>query len=173
MNTKLFIKKSTSLLGLQVITTLFLVELAGTLASVGLLVMGANRLWDSAIIGGIIALHVVAFIALVVMELGITLNWASNTTYIHGHHLIVIHNLMDRVEKMYELTNLRTVHIKQTWLGKQFKYGDIHLTFSTAGLQFKVTLLGIHDPGSYERTFEMFMEQESGPTYAPLATAPM
>jgi uncharacterized membrane protein YdbT with pleckstrin-like domain len=59
---------------------------------------------------------------------------------------------MNCVEKIYDLDIVRSVSIRQSWLGKIFRYGTVNVEISASGgYTDRATLAGVSDPQQYEK----------------------
>jgi uncharacterized membrane protein YdbT with pleckstrin-like domain len=75
----------------------------------------------------------------------------SVTRYISGYKLTVFRGLVSQSEKVYDLNQLKNIEIRQTWLGRNLHYGDIHLTLTSSGFSEIVILENVQDSRKYER----------------------
>ncbi len=92
--------------------------------------------------------------------LQITLSWSYNMYYLlnNGKHLIKRTGIMNIKEDVYEMDNVRSITVNQSWLGRIFHYGDLSLkTSASGGYQVLVTMMGIHEPSKYEERIKKCM----------------
>lgn len=109
------------------------------------------------IIVTLVMLLVIRF-AIVMLVLGkMASNWAEVGYYITDRAIIVRRGLANVFENTYELSNIRHVYMFQDFLGRMYDYGQIQLIIATMGLEEKVRLTDIKDPGHYKTLFEKYL----------------
>jgi len=89
----------------------------------------------------------------------VVLHRTSDEYYMSGNHLIVYKGIFHLDEKVYELYQIQSVRLYQTFIGKIFHYGDVVLHFGSRGFTEIVTLRGIADPKKYQRIFRESIPQ--------------
>jgi uncharacterized membrane protein YdbT with pleckstrin-like domain len=156
-----FMRGSILLLSIRVFCWMFLVEtlyagvLFGLTRSPGLIpeAIAFNVLW---------ALHTVKFVFLVVVTLKLVTDWATTTYYLANHHLVKYHGIFEVDEAIYELQSLKSLHLKESIVGRLLNYGDIYLTLSSSGYREDVVLCGISHARRYERVLRDYLKQNAG-----------
>lgn len=108
--------------------------------------------------------------AMVYIVLYLILGWTNTHYYLAGHYLVKKEGVINTSEKTYELRYLRSVVVKQSWIGQMLNYGDMELLISEAGLRDDVRILFVANPRRYEQIFKQYLGQTPGdPTPPPPA----
>ncbi len=78
--------------------------------------------------------------------------WVGNSYQITDKHLVHREGIMNSSEKIYDLNIIRSISNEQTWLGKIFHYGTVHVEISASGgYSDQVALIGVNNPEQYEK----------------------
>jgi uncharacterized membrane protein YdbT with pleckstrin-like domain len=160
MDREVKINRSAVPLTLQVVAAIVLIKLFASVITTALLVF-TNRVMTGWIVLGLGFLSLVEIIMLGVVLVNMTIHWLGRKYELRGRHLAVTEQFITVNEKMYELTNLRSVDLKQSWFGRYFKYGDIELAFAMPGEPLTVTLYDVHLPQKTESIFEAILDENS------------
>lgn len=77
--------------------------------------------------------------------------WAGISYFITRKHVIKRVGIINNREEIFHFDNIRSITVKQLFLGKIFNYGDIEIKVSASGgYQGDVILSGIAKPNEYE-----------------------
>lgn len=87
--------------------------------------------------------------------------WAITQYYLSQHQLIKYVGFLHTDEKFYELGDIRSIELEQSWLGKLVNYGTITINFSSSGFHEVVRMNGIYEPKKYERILRQFLVHDS------------
>lgn len=93
--------------------------------------------------------------ALVIQMFG---DWAGRAYYLSGHHLIEQLGLVNITETTYELSQVKSVIVKQSWLARRFNYGTILLSFAGGDKEKVLTLRDINNPMVYKQYFDEHLQ---------------
>ena len=148
------VQGSTVLLLLQVFWLIFFFETS--YAFLLIIAMGAN-LNQQYIFGSLVffwAIHTIKFLFEAILLLRLVGENMASQTYITETKLIVYSGIFSQTEKVYDLTKLRTIEVRETWIGRNLGYGMLHLIIASSGLAEEVWLPGIADPRKYERLIQ-------------------
>lgn len=82
----------------------------------------------------------------------IVFRWVGNSYHITAKHLVRHEGIVNCIEKIYDLDIIRSVSIRQSVLGKIFRYGTVNIDISASGgYTDQVTLFGVNNPQQYEK----------------------
>lgn len=158
------IRESVIPLSLQIFTALFIINgLYAVILATFLLEGTAISTNPEISIVFLWVLHSVSFVLQVIAVLRLTLTWATTNYYVTGKHLIRTKGIMIADEDVYDLNSLRSVHIHESWLGRLFNFGDIHLLVAASGYREEVKIDGIANPREYERYFRNHLQDAKQP----------
>lgn len=77
--------------------------------------------------------------------------WEGISYFITKKHIIKRVGIFNSKEEIFHFENIRTITVKQSFLGKILHYGDIELkTSASGGYQEELVLVAINDPYKYE-----------------------
>lgn len=94
---------------------------------------------------------------LVAVTLKMAIDWVPDNYQITERQLIKHKGIASKVDKVYELANIRHVSVNESFMGRQLEYGDISLLIATAGLNEKIVLSDIKDPHHFEDIFKDYL----------------
>jgi hypothetical protein len=80
--------------------------------------------------------------------------------YLSEHQLISYVGLISIEEKFFELSDMKSIVLEQSIIGKLFNYGSLVVEFSSSGFHEKVYLYGIHDPKKYEHILRTSLDEQ-------------
>jgi uncharacterized membrane protein YdbT with pleckstrin-like domain len=104
--------------------------------------------------------HTLKFILEIYVLLRIVAEALTTQYYINDNKLIKYEGIFDQTESMHDLTLLKNIEVEQTWTGRHFHYGNLHITLASSGFKEEVILRGVNDPRKYERIFQTFITKE-------------
>jgi len=77
--------------------------------------------------------------------------------YLVNHELARFSGWVHFDENVYDLRNLQTAKVGQSWLGRLFDYGDIYLTLTAAGYTQHVWMFAVQEPKKHEALISQFV----------------
>lgn len=96
-------------------------------------------------------LHIFKSILQIFFIVTIVMHWIGKSYYIAEKHLIKREGIFSIREKIYDLNNIRSVTVNQSFLGKFFHFGDVLIETSAAGgYMDKILVSGIAKPENFE-----------------------
>lgn len=156
-----FLRGSILLLGLRVFWWMFTVDALYAGILYFFMQYGLN-ISESVTFTILWVLHLAKFLLLLWVVLKLSMDWATRTYYLAGHHLVRYHGILEVDEAIYELQSLKSLHLKESIIGRLLNYGDIYLTLSSSGYREDVVLRGISHARRYERVLRDYLEQNAG-----------
>lgn len=121
---------------------------------------GLNNLheWHSSYIIALVLFALVNLGMLSAIVLQLFAAWAGRNYYLIGHHLIERLGILNITEITHELSQVKSVVARQTWLGRRFNFGTIQLSFAGAGGDKEVVIKDITDPNTYKKYFDEHLQ---------------
>ena len=96
-------------------------------------------------------LHITKTIFHIALTLFIVFRWVNRTYQIDEKQLIKKEGLFSISEKIFDLNNIRSITVHQSFLGKLFHFGDVTIeTSASGGYQNKIIVSGIANPEIFE-----------------------
>lgn len=100
-------------------------------------------------------LHIGKTLTHVSLTLFIVMRWVKRTYRIEEQLLVKQEGMFSVSEKVYDLSNVRSVSIRQSFLGKMFHYGNVTFeTSASGGYKDNITVSGIADPQQFAQALE-------------------
>lgn len=152
------LQPSVAVILLRLLATLFLLDTVMALIIAGFFALNNVHEWHSAYIMFILLVHIVKYLLMTVVAVQLFANWASRAYYIHGHHLIEHLGLVNITETTYELSQIKSIVVHQSWLGRKFNFGTIQLSLAGGGETKGLTLRNITNPVRYKKYFDQHMQ---------------
>jgi len=94
---------------------------------------------------------------LIALILRASTSWTSQSYYLTERQLIHRTGIANIDEKVYELDNIRHVHLIQDALGRQFDFGHLELLVATAGLTETIRLSDLKNPEHFKNIFTNYL----------------
>lgn len=142
---------------LRLLGVLFLFDAIYSLLLLGFFGLNNAHEWHDSYIGLLWAANLVKYILVSATVMKLFAEWAGRAYYLSGHHLIERLGLINTTETTYELSQVKSVVLTQTWLGHRFDYGTIKLAFAGTGGSKDVKLRDIHNPNAYKDYFDQHL----------------
>lgn len=142
---------------LRLLGVLLLFDAVYSLLLLGFFGLNNAHEWHNSYIGLLWVLNIVKYVVISGAVVKLFADWTGRAYYLSGHHLIERLGLINTTETTYELSQVKSVVLSQTWLGHRFNYGTIKLTFAGAGGSQDVRLRDIHNPNSYKDYFDQHL----------------
>ena len=96
-------------------------------------------------------LHIAKSVIQIFFVITIVFYWISKSYYVVEKHLIKRQGIFSVKEKIYDLGNIRSITVNQSFLGRFFHFGDIVIETSAAGgYMDKILVSGISNPENFE-----------------------
>lgn len=151
------IRRSVVLLGARIFLVLFIADsIYGLLlAALAFGYIPANLVSSYAVLLWII--HTLKSFLIIYLILYLVLKWISTIYYISEEHLIRQRGVLNIKENLYQLQDIEAVSMNQSWLGRLFNFGDVHITFMIARQKEEVELYATNSPQKYERLFSHYV----------------
>jgi membrane protein YdbS with pleckstrin-like domain len=143
---------------LRLLAALFMLDLIYSVLILGFLGLTNLHEWHTPYVILLLFVNVAKYLLITIVVVRLFADWAGRTYYLTGHHLIQKLGLINITETTFELSQLKSIVIKQGWLGRRFNFGTIKLTFAAYGDQQSVTLREINNPYRYKKHFDNYLE---------------
>ncbi len=143
---------------LRLLAVLFMIDTIYALLILGFMGLDNVHDWHTPYIAFLWLAHTLKFVLIAMVVIRLFADWAGRTYYLSGHHLIQKLGLVNITETTFELSQLKSLTVKQGWLGRRFNFGTVGLTFSAYGDQQSVTLREINNPYRYKKYFDDYLE---------------
>lgn len=147
-------RQSSYFMTFEVATTVFMIETAYALIFLSsfLLNLGSESMKIFVLV--LWALHAVKFFILVFYLMQILTRYLSGSYLITSKHLYVQRGILEADEEIYDLDQIRSVSLHQSWWGRRFHYGTIRLKMGARGLEKELEFSAISNPHKYTRIFK-------------------
>lgn len=84
--------------------------------------------------------------------------------YISEHQLISYVGLINTEEKFFEFTDMKSIKLRQSAIGRLLNFGSLIVEFSSSGFHEKVYLYGVHNPKKYEHILREYLKEQPAST---------
>jgi len=151
------IRRNIVILGIRMFLVIFL---ADTLYAGLLMVMAFGYLpseWSISYVVLLWIVHTVKNILLTYLLISLVIGWISTLYFVAAGHLIRQRGVLHIKESVFQLTDIESVMLNQSWLGRIFDFGDVTITFVVARQREEVILYAINHPQRYEQLFSQFV----------------
>lgn len=142
----------------RVLGTIFLLDTVYSLIILGFFSLNDIHDWHNPYILLLWLANIAKYLIITVMVIKLFMQWAGRAYYMRGHHLIERIGLVNITETTHELSQVKSVIVRQTWLGRRFNYGTIKLSFAGSGGVEEVILRDITNPTRYKKYFDQHMQ---------------
>lgn len=142
----------------KLIATTFMLDTAYGLLLLGFFGLGNFHDWHNSYIYGLVLTHIAKYILISLVMIKLFIDWTSRAYYLSGHHLIEIIGLVNTTETTHELSQVKEVVLKRSWLGRRFNYGTIVLTIAGSSEQQDIVISNINNPLDYKRYFDEHLQ---------------
>ena len=151
------IRRSVVVLGIRIFLVLFVVD---TLFAILLLASVAGYVpadWTTGYATFLWIVYTVKFLFLSYLIIRLVVDWLSTLYYVTGGHLIRQRGVLNTAETVFQLADIDSAVMSQSWLGRMCNFGDVRVEFSVAREKEFVNLYAINDPQRYEDLFSKFI----------------
>ena len=151
------IRRTVILLVVRIVLLLFLVD---TIYAVLLLANVAGFIpldWTKSFAAFLWFMYTIKFILLSYLISKLVIDWISTVYYVSGGHLIRQRGVLNITETVFQLSDIDSVVLNQSWLGRMLNFGDVTVEFTVARDKEYVNLYAITTPQRYEEIFSKFV----------------
>lgn len=149
------------LIVLKLLASLFIVDTLYALLLLGFLgFLGLNNVhqWHTAYVVFLVLVHTIKYVIVAGLVIQQFTEWAGRAYYLSGHHLVERIGLVNITETTHELSQVKSVVLSQTWVGRHFNFGTIKLSFVGNGKEKILALRNITNPGKYKKYFDEHLQ---------------
>ncbi len=143
---------------LRLMATIFMLDTVYALLVLGFFGLNNFHEWHDSYIFVLLLTHLVKYIFITAIVMKLFIDWASRAYYLSGHHLIEKVGLVNITETTHELSQVKEVVVKRTWLGRRFNYGTIILTLAGSAKAQDVIIRDVNNPMEYKRYFDEHLQ---------------
>lgn len=143
---------------LRLVAAIFLLDTLYALFVLGFFALNNFHEWHDAYIGVLLVAHSLKFLLITTIIIKLFTMWASRAYYLSGHHLIERTGIVNLTETTHELSQVKSVVVKQSWLGRRFHFGTIILTLAGASKPEEIVLRDINDAMEYKKYFDKYLQ---------------
>lgn len=143
---------------LRLLAALLFLDTLLALIILGFFALNNVHEWHNSYILFLLLANATKYFALSALVIQLFGEWAGRAYYLSGHHLIERLGLVNITETTYELSQVKSVVVKQTWLGRRFNFGTILLSFAGGGKEKEVILRDINNPMAYKKYFDEHLQ---------------
>lgn len=150
----------------KLLTSIFILDTIYVVLLVGFFALNNFHEWHDSYVLLLATAHTAKYIVISSVVVQLFAHWAGRSYYITGSHLIQRLGLINITETTFELSQLKSVVMKQGWFGRRFNYGTITLAFTFAAYgeeQGGVTLHEITNPHRYKQYFDQYLQGTAMP----------
>ena len=143
---------------LRLIATIFMLDTVYAFLVLGFLGLNNFHEWHNSYIYGLLLTHIVKYVFITAIVIKLFIDWASRAYYLSGHHLIEKVGLVNITETTHELSQVKEVVVKRSWLGRRFNFGTIVLTLAGSVKSQDIIIRDINNPMEYKRYFDEHLQ---------------
>jgi len=143
---------------LRILATIFVLDTLYVLAIFAYFGLYDLGEWHNAYILGLVVVHSLKFLLVVVLISKLFVDWASRGYYLSGHQLVEHIGLLNTVEITHELSQVKEVALKESWLGRKLDYGTIVLSFAGSSTSQNVYIRDVKNAMGYKRYFDEHLQ---------------
>lgn len=143
---------------LRLLGAIFLLDTVYGLFVLGFFSLGNVHDWHGPYVGFLWFAQFVKYFIITAIAIKIFAQWAGRTYYLSGHHLVERVGIVNITETTHELSQVKSVVVRQTWFGRRFNYGTIKLNFAGVGGVEEVVLRDINNPPRYQNYFDRHLQ---------------
>lgn len=114
--------------------------------------------WHDSYIFFLLLSHIAKYLLITYLVIKLFADWAGRGYYLTGHHLIERIGLINITETTHEISQVKSVILHQTWIGRRFNFGNINLSFAGSGSQKQLVIRDINNPRKYKRYFDEHLQ---------------
>lgn len=143
---------------LKLLITLFVLDTVYSFLVLGFLGLNNVHQWHNTYILLLWLANTVKYVFISVLVVRLFADWAGNAYYLAGHHLVERIGLINTTETTYEMSQIKSIIVQQSWFGHRFNFGTIRLTFAGAGKDQSVIIRDVTNPNEYKKYFDRHLQ---------------
>lgn len=151
----ILIPRSPASLAVQLVALVFLLDFTAIMIFLLVALLFQSSAGAMFIAGGIILFAKSAILIGLIVQT--TYKWLSVSYYMNERQLIMQEGFVNKVDKTFELSNIRNVSVKQDYVAKKFDFGRIEMVCATAGLNEDIELKDVKNPKHFEKVFRNYL----------------
>ena len=152
------LQPSVILIVIKLLASLFIVDTLYALLLLGFLGLNNVHQWHTAYVAFLVLVHTIKYLIVAGFVIQLFTEWAGRAYYLSGHHLVERIGLVNITETTHELSQVKSVVMSQTWMGRHFNFGTIRLSFAGSGKEKVLILRSITNPGKYKKYFDEHLQ---------------
>lgn len=142
----------------RLLGAIFLLDTIYAVFVLGFFGLGNVHDWHDPYVGFLWVAQIAKYLIISVIAVQIFAQWAGRAYYLSGHHLIERLGIVNITETTYELSQVKSVILHQSWLGRRFNYGTIRLSLAGSNQQQEIILRDINNPMRYKTHFDQHLQ---------------
>ncbi len=143
---------------LRLIATIFMLDTLYAVLVLGFFGLDNFHDWHNSYIYGLLLTHAVKYMFITAVIIKLFIDWASRAYYLSGHHLIEKVGLVNTTETTHELSQVKEVVVRRSWLGRRFNFGTIILSLAGSAKPQEVIIRDVNNPMEYKRYFDEHLQ---------------
>ena len=114
--------------------------------------------WHESYIFVLLLFHTLKFILISAIVIRLFINWASRGYYLSGHQLIERVGILNTTEITHELSQVKEVSLKRSWMGSKLNYGTIILSLAGSSKSQDVYIRDVKNAMEYMHYFDEHLQ---------------
>ena len=151
------IRRSVLILGLRIFLVLFVVDTLFAILLLASVIGFVPADWIAGYASFLWIVYTVKFIFLTYLIIKLVVEWVGTLYYVANGHLIRQRGVLNTTETVFQLSDIDSAVMSQSWLGRMWNFGSVTVEFSVAFRKESVYLHAINDPQKYEDLFMQFV----------------
>lgn len=143
---------------LRILATIFIIDTLYALFIFAFYGLYDLHEWHDSYIFGLVLIHTVKFVFIVAIIIKLFIGWASRGYYLSGHQLIERVGILNTTEITHELSQVKEVVLKRSWLGRKFNYGTIILSLAGSSASQDVYIRDVKNAMEYKQYFDEHLQ---------------
>lgn len=143
---------------LRLLAVLFMLDIIYAFIILGFFSLNDLHDWHNSYILFLWLVHAAKYLIITFAVIKLFAQWAGRNYYLSGHHLIERLGLFNITETTHELSQVKSIVVRQTWLGRRFNYGIIKLSFAGAAVEQEIIIRDVNDPIKYKKYFDEHLQ---------------
>jgi uncharacterized membrane protein YdbT with pleckstrin-like domain len=143
---------------LKLLAVLFMLDTLYSFLLLGFLGLNDAHEWHNTYVALLWLTNTVKYVFISTLVIRLFADWCGHTYYLAGHHLIERIGLINITETTYEMSQIKSIIIQQSWFGRRFNFGTIKLTFAGAGKDQSIIVRDINNPTKYKEYFDNHLQ---------------
>jgi uncharacterized membrane protein YdbT with pleckstrin-like domain len=143
---------------LKLLAILFMLDTLYSLLLFGFLGLNNAHEWHNTYVALLWFANTLKYVFISALVIRLFADWSGHAYYLAGHHLVERIGLINITETTYEMSQIKSIIVQQSWFGRRFNFGTIKLTFAGAGKDQSVIMRDINDPTKYKKHFDNHLQ---------------